>query len=513
MKINIGALMERCGVKFGTSGARGLAEDITDFVAYVYTRGFISFLELASEIPSVYVSALKTNQPLEGTLFKERAVAIAGDLRPSTDRIINAVVRAICDSKCKPIYCGKIPSPALALFGFSNTIPSIMVTGSHIPADRNGIKFNKPRGELLKNDETIIKQRMVEFDEFIFDAAGFLKNKTVEYADFHEKAVNLYIERYTKFFEKDSLSGLKIGVYQHSAVGREILVEILKKLGAEVVPLGFSREFVPVDTEAIRDIDIQLAKNWSNEFKFDAIVSTDGDSDRPMISDEHGQWLKGDIVGLLCAKFLKAESVSVPVSCNTAIEKSGYFKEVKRTKIGSPYVIASMMEAENQGRTRVVGFEANGGFLVQSKIVMDSRILEPLPTRDAVLPILAILCAAKKSGKKISELVYQLPQRFTSSNRLTNFDQSRSAAILQKFNTGNETRDFEEIYKTFGALSGKPVKIDKTDGLRIFFENGEIIHLRPSGNAPEFRCYTEADSQNRADEMNKVCLEIIKQRF
>jgi phosphomannomutase len=42
----------------------------------------------------------------------------------------------------RPVNCGKIPSPAVALFGLENKIPAIMVTGSHIPDDRNGIKFN-----------------------------------------------------------------------------------------------------------------------------------------------------------------------------------------------------------------------------------------------------------------------------------------------------------------------------------------------------------------------------------
>jgi phosphomannomutase len=52
--------------------------------------------------------------------------------------------------------------------------------------------------------------------------------------------------------------------------------------------------------------------------------------------------------------------------------------------------------------------------------------------------------------------------------------------------------------------------IDRTDGIRITFENGEIVHLRPSGNAPEFRCYTEADSDARAMALNSGSLHIIK---
>lgn len=501
--------MSTCGVKFGTSGARGLSEDITDFVAYVYTRGFLSFLESTGELPPAISTSLN-GADSDLSLFKQRAVAVAGDLRPSTDRIVEAVCRAIHDHNCKPVYCGKIPSPALAFFGFKNSIPSVMVTGSHIPADRNGIKFNKPDTELLKEDEEGIRRQVIEFDESIFDSSGFLKEKKNISGTVNEEARRLYINRYIDFFGIGSLSSLNLGVYQHSAVGREILIEICQRLGAKTTPLGFSNQFVPVDTEAIREMDVQLAHKWAREFKFDAIISTDGDSDRPLISDENGNWLKGDIVGLLCAKFLGADSISIPVSCNTAIEKCGFFNEVKRTRIGSPYVLASMQEASAKGRKVVVGFEANGGFLLQSRVVKDGKHLEPLPTRDAVLPILAILYLVKSSGKTISTIVSELPSRYTASDRLTNFDRTRSRAILDKFSSIDESKNLFEVEKYFGSLCGKPLNINLMDGVRITFENGEIIHLRPSGNAPEFRCYTEADSLSRAVEINKKCLEIVK---
>ena len=63
-------------------------------------------------------------------------VAVAGDLRPSTGRIMEAIAQAVHDKGYNPINCGRIPTPAVALYGFDQRIPSIMVTGSHIPADR-----------------------------------------------------------------------------------------------------------------------------------------------------------------------------------------------------------------------------------------------------------------------------------------------------------------------------------------------------------------------------------------
>jgi phosphomannomutase len=380
-----------------------------------------------------------------------------------------------------------------------------MVTGSHIPDDRNGIKFNKCAGEVLKSDEKVMSSQIVELDDTLFGADGnFAKAKAPH--EISPEAGENYAMRYLNFFAHDALKGLRVGVYQHSAVGRDALVKIFSHLGAQVTPLGRSEKFVPVDTEAIRPEDVQLARDWAATGKFDALVSADGDSDRPLVSDEHGNWLRGDIAGILCAKFLAADSVSTPVSCNTAVEKCGWFPAIRRTRIGSPFVVASMLEATAGGAKRVVGYEANGGFLLNSDIESGGKVLRALPTRDAVIVLLGVLLLAKSRQQKVSELAASLPARFTASDRLKNFATEKSAAILAKFNSGSEPADKIEIEKMFGEICGHVTGLNRTDGLRITFANEEVIHLRPSGNAPEFRCYAEAKTDERAREITSLVL-------
>jgi phosphomannomutase len=492
VEVRVQDLMDQSGVKFGTSGARGLAADMSDRVCYIYTSGFLQYLE---EI---------------GDTVKGVAVAIAGDFRPSTDRIMSAVGKAILDFGHTPINCGKIPSPAVALKGLTSRIPSIMVTGSHIPADRNGIKFNKSTGEILKIDEEGIRKQIVRIDQSLFSENGSFVSEQSSLLTVDSGARNAYIARYLDFFPQDALSSIRLGVYQHSAVGRDILVEIYRGLGAEVTVLGRSDVFIPVDTEAIRDEDAALAVGWCKEKHFFSIVSTDGDSDRPLISDENGSWLRGDVAGILAAQYLQADSVSTPVSCNSAVEKCGTFSEVRRTRIGSPYVIAAMNEAIQSGARMAVGYEANGGFLTNSEWRREGLNLRALPTRDAVILHLAILLSAKLHRLTVSKLVAGLPQRFTASGRLENFSIERSQAILDRFATGSFNADCQAIEDAFGDISGKVASIDKTDGIRITFENAEIMHLRPSGNAPEFRCYTEADTNERALGLNSMSMHIIE---
>src|SRR5262245_63243372 len=70
-----------------------------------------------------------------------------------------------------------------------------------------------------------------------------------------------YVRRYLKCFNRGGLSGLRVLVYQHSAVGRDILAQILRELGAEVVTAGRSDTFVSIDTENITDEQLEDRKS------------------------------------------------------------------------------------------------------------------------------------------------------------------------------------------------------------------------------------------------------------
>ena len=469
-------VMKQSGVAFGTSGARGLVTAMTDRVCYVYARSFIKYCEASYKC--------------------EHTIAIAGDLRPSTERILKALVKAGEDSAWKVVYCGRIPSPAIALYGIDKALPTIMVTGSHIPADRNGIKFNHPQGEISKKDEQGIVSQSIDFDEAIFDAAGMLKSAP-ELPAVEMEAEENYLKRYPAFFGSKALSGLTIGVYQHSAVGRDIVVKVLESLGATVKPFARSETFIPVDTEAIRKEDEDLARDFAHKDFVDAIFSTDGDSDRPLLADDTGMWLRGDVLGILAAQALGIKRIATPVSCNTSLEKSGSFEKICRTRIGSPYVIAgmeSLVDASDKS-VSVAGYEANGGFLLQTDLT-----------------------------REFADGTRTLPRRFTLSDRLKEFPTEISKAKLA------EIREQKLGQKLFGALTAKPsrfakpdangnmpapfhgdiVSIDETDGYRMEFDSGDIVHLRPSGNAPEFRCYVETGDKERSAELLAGCMKIME---
>jgi len=460
--VNIQQLMADSGVAFGTSGARGLVAQMTAPVCAAYTLAFLQGLDLTAP---------------------GRKIALGMDLRPSSPAIAQACAAGILKAGCEVDFCGALPTPALAYYALAHNMPAIMVTGSHIPFDRNGIKFYRPEGEISKADEAAISRARVQLPE-----PDLLPQLTA-----NPQALALFRQRYLDVFGRELLQGWRVGVYEHSSVARDCLKDILSSLGAEVLGLARTEVFVPIDTEAVSEDDKQRGRQWAREHRLDAIISTDGDGDRPLIADETGAWLRGDIVGLLCAHYLSADCVATPVSCNTAIETSALFDQVIRTRIGSPYVIAGMAQAQAEGYAGIAGFEANGGFLAGPGLKVNGRALAALPTRDSLLPALALLAMAKSQNLPLSALSATLPKRFTASDRIQNLPTASSQALLATLQS-----DREAYRGIWGDAMGQVMLRDTTDGLRLTFENGEIVHLRPSGNAPELRCYAEADEVERA---------------
>lgn len=418
---------------------------------------------------------------------------------------------AVQNAGFEPVYCGTIPTQAVSLYGFSRKIPSIMVTGSHIPYDRNGIKFNLPEAEILKKDERAITkyyEKLTKAGEssYLFQKDGSLQKHGI-LPKINLKAGREYVDRYLGFLQPNILKGKKILVFQHSAVIRDMMVEIFEKLGAQVFKVGRSAEFIPIDTEAMRMIDLKNARAWARKCKADAICSADGDSDRPMLFDENGDFIRGDFLGVICSAYLKADSVSATASCTTALEKSGKFKKINRTKIGSPYVVEAMQKDEKRGYRRIVSYEANGGFLLQKTLSLHGRTLQSLPTRDSMLPILCALAYARENKLSLSDLVKKFPQRFVYSQSIKEFPTEKIQEMMGTFTKKNMS--FSKKAKKLFGLPAEVKKFDFLDGARMFLKNGEIVHVRPSGNSPEIRVYCETESVSRSQEVAESILKKI----
>jgi len=180
------------------------------------------------------------------------------------------------------------------------------------------------------------------------------------------------------------------------------------------------------------------------------------------------------------------------VTSNSGLETVGGF-EVVRTRVGSPFVIAAMNGALSSGKSGVIGFEANGGLMLASEFSIDGRTIAALPTRDSFLPALAILGTAASSGSSLSEIARKYSLPVALSDRIENFPVERSAALMNYLR--GSPKNLSAFLMPIGAVKSQ----NDIDGLRVTLADDSVIHFRPSGNAPEMRCYVEAPTTGAAE--------------
>jgi phosphomannomutase len=121
----------------------------------------------------------------------------------------------------------------------------------------------------------------------------------------------------------------------------------------------------------------------------------------------------------------------------------------------------------------------------------------------------AVLAAAK--GRALSALLGELPPRVTYSDRIQEFATERSEAIFASLLGEGDVLARLDGY--FGGIAGAIVSVDLTDGIRMTCAGGAILHLRRSGNAPELRCYSEADDAQTATAINAAALKVVVERL
>jgi phosphomannomutase/phosphoglucomutase len=205
-------------------------------------------------------------------------------------------------------------------------------------------------------------------------------------------------------------------------------------------------------------------------------VAYDGDGDRSIFVDERGEVHWGDRTFALVAKeFLAANpgvEVVTPVSSSKVIEDvvTAGGGEVVWTMVGSVVVSRTMVE-----RGIELGGEENGGIMYGPH----------LEVRDGSMALALVLDVMAKTGKPLSELLGELPQYSQLKDRVE-CPQELKGRVLERL------RD-----------SADAPKVETIDGVKLRFDDGSWILVRPSGTEPVFRLYAEADSPKRVSDLVK----------
>ena len=468
---------------FGTSGLRGTAFALEAGAAFAHVEAFCRYLidrGLATTGDKIYVGR---------------------DLRPSSPGLATDCRAAIAASGLTSADCGAVPTPALACFAMKRQCAAVMVTGSHIPADRNGIKFYSPDGEITKAEEAEITKRLRPCDA----PPGVGSETAVPGADdLNRQVMAEWRQRYAGLFPAGFLSRLGIGVHQHSSVATSFLADLLGEHGARVSRFGRSSTFVAFDTEAVAPRHLDLYASRLAEGGFYAIATADPDGDRPLLVDETGMALRGDLLGWTTALWLGAEFGLGSGEC-----QFGDHIDQRRHRHAYQDRLAPCCRGDAGGDCR--RRQARGRLRTQWRLPAwnegDDRQERagPLPTRDSILPILATLRYTTRARLPLSALATTMGFRPAASDRMADFAESRSRRLMAWL-----AADPANV-ATFVGPFGKVRATDWTDGVRITLAGGDVVHVRPSGSAPEMRCYAEAATDAEARALVKRGLQRVAQ--
>ncbi len=405
---------------FGTDGIRGVA----------------------NVDPMTSEMALKLGRAVSH-LFKNRdgrhKIVIGKDTRLSGYMLESALTSGICSMGVDVIQVGPMPTPAISVITKSlRADAGVVISASHNSYEDNGIKFFSRDGLKLPDRMELEIERLIfsgEIDRIRPTATDIGK------AYKQEDARGRYVE-----FVKASLpkgfdfSGLKVVVDCAHGAAYQVSPMVFEELGAEVIRLGVSPNGTNIN-DGCGCLHPEAMQQAVREHGAHFGMAHDGDADRVLFADEHGNLVDGDQVMGACALALKGEgrlarntlvtTVMSNLGLELAMNQSGI--DVIRTQVGDRYVLERML---SDGYS--FGGEQSGHII----------FLEHNLTGDGLLTALQLTYFMLQQGKPLSQLancMTALPQvliggRVTKKVDLSSIDAvaRTQAAIEQKL--GKEGR-------------------------------------------------------------------------
>jgi len=441
------------GQLFGTDGVRGLANrDLT--------------AELAVDLSVAAAHVLGD----VGAFEERHPTAVVGrDTRASGEFLEAAVVAGLASAGVDVTVLGVVPTPAVAFLTDARGADlGVMLSASHNPMPDNGIKFFARGG--LKLDDAIeeqIESRMGEtWDRPLGAGVG-----RVRYAP---DAVQQY-EQHLLTTLDGSLDGLRVVVDCANGAASVVAPDVLRRAGAEVIAIHAAPDGLNIN-DGCGSTHMTDLVNAVREHGADAGIAHDGDADRCLAVDEHGNIVDGDHILAILALGLRTDgklngntvvsTVMANLGFRIAMESAGIV--TVQTAVGDRYVLEAM---------RASGFALGGE---QSGHVI---LADHATTGDGVLTALHLLRQVARSGRPLSELacvVDKLPQVLVN---VTGVDRDLLAA--------------PEVAAVVAAAETE-------------LGGGGRVLLRPSGTEPVVRVMVEAATTAQAEQIAERIADVLR---
>jgi phosphoglucosamine mutase len=413
----------------------------------------------ANTYPMTAEMALKLGQAA-GQYFRRdgsnaHRVVIGKDTRLSGYMLENALTAGLTSTGMNVLLLGPVPTPAVGFLTRSMRADlGVMISASHNPHHDNGIKFFGPDGFKLSDEAEMEIEAMVAGEITPAQPQNIGRAKRID------DALGRYVE-YTKttFPAGLRLDGLKVVVDCANGAAYKAAPDVLWELGAEVIKVGVTPNGTNIN-EKCGSTYTQTAAEAVVAHGAHVGISLDGDADRVMILDEHGQVADGDqIMALFAARWaeegrLNGGTLVATVMSNLGLERflAARGLRLERTAVGDRYVV----EAMRRGGWNLGGEQS--GHIVMTDYAT---------TGDGLLAGLQFLAEMARTGQAASTLI----QQFTSVPQLLK---------NVRFEAGKAPLDSAAVQATIRANEAR------------IADKGRIL-IRKSGTEPLIRVMAECE--------------------
>jgi phosphomannomutase len=408
-------------------------------------------------------------------------VVVGRDARISGDMIQNLVMNTLIGLGIHVIDLSLSTTPTVEVaVPMEHADGGIILTASHNPKQWNALKLLNAKGEFLNAAEGQKILDIAESDKMIFadvDSLGKITRNDA-YIDMHiDEVLDL------QYVNVDAIKKCKFKVVVDgvNSTGGIAIPLLLERLGVEPIKLYCEPNgHFPHNPEPLKEHLTELSK-WVVKERADFGLVVDPDVDRLAFMDEKGEMFGEEYTLVACADYVLSQHVGNTVS---NMSSSRALRDVT-LKHGGNYQASAVGEVnvvELMKKTNaIIGGEGNGGIIYP----------ELHYGRDSLVGVALFLSLLAEKQIAVSALKASYPSYFMSKEKIT---------LTPAIDVDNILKVMAERYSNEDITTIDGVKID-------FAENW--VHLRKSNTEPIIRIYTEAKSQEEADDLaNKIILEI-----
>jgi len=449
-------------IQFGTDGWRAL-------IAQEFT---VANVERVAEATGLWLTRQNSSP----------SVIVGHDCRFGGELFASAVAKVLASMHVKVFLAkGFVSTPMVSLATRKKEASlGIIITASHNPPGYNGFKLKGSYGgpllpEMVEEIEKLIPDQS-SFHTPDMSLEGMVAAGMIEYIDLE----SMYCEHVEAHFDLEAIrnSGLNLAYDAMYGAGQNVIRRLLPDI--TTLHCEHNPGFDGIPPEPIMKNLHEFSDMIRLSGDIDCGLVTDGDADRLGMFNSKGQFIDSHHIILLLVHYMykyKGEKGKVCTAFSSTLKINRlcelYGLPLDVVKIGFKYICGIMLKEDV-----LVGGEESGGIAIKGHI----------PERDGIWMGLVIWEFMAKSGKSLDELIQEVYD-LVGSFAFERSDLTIPEDVKQKivYNCKNDA------YTAFGDY--KVLSVEKLDGYKYFFENGEWLMIRPSGTEPVLRTYAESSDQ------------------